>query len=139
MACYPVKWLKQAEADLVAAGNSMVSRDYDWSCFQAQQAGEKALKAFLYENGYTSIITHSLKELVMECEKIDPIFSTLKSDAKTLDAYYISTRYPYGLGGDLPPSEYFKEDDAEKCINCATSILDTVKPFFQNSNDSSTD
>ncbi|HME55605.1 MAG TPA: HEPN domain-containing protein [Candidatus Lokiarchaeia archaeon] len=130
--------MKQAEADLVAAGNSKVSMDYNWSCFQAQQAGEKALKTFLYDNGYTSIITPSLKELVMECERIDPAFSTLKSDAKTLDAYYISTRYPNGLGGDLPPSEYFEEDDAEKCISCATSILDTVMPYFQNSNDSST-
>jgi len=138
MASYPEKWLKQAEADLVAARNSKVSMDFNWSCFQAQQAGEKALKTYLYENGYTSIITHSLKELVMECEKIDPIFSSLKTDAKTLDAFYISTRYPNGLGGDLPPSEYFEEDDAEKCINCATSILDTVKPFFQNSSDSST-
>jgi HEPN domain-containing protein len=136
MANYSRKWLKQSEADLKAAINSKASKDYNWSCFQAQQAGEKALKSFLYDQGFTSVITHSLKELVKEAEKIDPGFSSLKKDAKTLDAYYISTLDPNGLGGDLPPSEYFEEDDAEKCIRCATSILDTVNAYFQNSTDS---
>ena len=139
MADYSRIWLKQAEADLNAAINSKASMDYNWSCFQAQQTGEKALKAFLYANGFTSIITPSLKELLIEAEKIDPTFTSLKSEAKALDAYYITTRYPNGLGGDLPPAEYYEEDDAESCIGSATSILDTVRPFFQNSTDSSTD
>ena len=58
------KWLKQAEADLKAAQDSLDNGHYEWSCFQSQQSGEKALKAFLYDKGYTSVITHSLKELI---------------------------------------------------------------------------
>lgn len=47
------KWLKQAEADLKAARDNLEDANYEWSCFQAQQSAEKALKAFLYEKGYT--------------------------------------------------------------------------------------
>jgi HEPN domain-containing protein len=72
MANYSRKWLKQAGADLKAAINSKASKDYNWSCFQAQQAGEKALKSCLYDQGFTSVITHSLKERVKEAEKQIP-------------------------------------------------------------------
>lgn len=125
-----IKWLKQAEADLKAAKDSLNDNNYDWSCFQAQQSGEKALKACLYEKGYTSIITHSLKELVRECSKFDASFNTFSKDAKTLDMFYIPTRYPNGLGGDLAPTEFFEKEDAEKCINSAESILNRVKNFL---------
>jgi HEPN domain-containing protein len=63
------KWIAQTEADLKAAEDSLNSGYYDGACFQSQQSAEKGLKAFLYSRGYTSVITHSLKELVRECEK----------------------------------------------------------------------
>lgn len=125
-----LKWLKQAEADLKAAGDSRANANFEWSCFQAQQCGEKALKAVLYENGYTSIITHSLKELIKECAKIHKSFPELSTDARTLDMFYIATRYPNGLGGDLAPTEFYEKEDAEKCINSAELILQTVKNYL---------
>ncbi|MHA1253094.1 MAG: HEPN domain-containing protein [Candidatus Helarchaeota archaeon] len=42
------RWFRQAESDLKAAKNRKKKKKYNWSCFQAQQAAEKALKAFLY-------------------------------------------------------------------------------------------
>ncbi len=42
-----VRWFKQAEKDLKASKNSLKSGDYEWVCFQAQQAVEKALKSIL--------------------------------------------------------------------------------------------
>jgi len=39
------KWMVQAEADLGAAKDSYDSKHYNWSCFQAQQSAEKALRA----------------------------------------------------------------------------------------------
>lgn len=116
----------QAEADLSAAKDSCISKHYNWSCFQAQQSAEKALKAYLYSNGYTSVITHSIKELLRECEKIEKKFKDLKSDAILLDTFYIPTRYPNGLGGELAPSEYYEKEDAQKCLNSAESILNSV-------------
>lgn len=121
------KWLKQGEADLKAAKDSLNNGNYEWSCFQSQQSGEKALKAFLYEKGYTSIMTHSLKELLKECLKLNETFHSLSTDARTLDMFYIPTRYPNGLGGDLAPTEFYEKEDAEKCTNSAELILNTVK------------
>ncbi len=52
-------WFRQAEADLAHARNALAAGDYEWSCFAAQQAAEKATKAvFLhhiptrYPNGF---------------------------------------------------------------------------------------
>ncbi len=125
-----IKWLKQAEADLKAAKDSLEDGNYEWGCFQSQQSGEKALKACLYEKGYTSIITHSLKELLKECSKLDASFNMLSKDARNLDMFYIPTRYPNGLGGDLAPTEFYEREDAEKCISSAELILNTVKTFL---------
>lgn len=36
-------WFRQAEADLQHARNSFADGDYEWSCFAAHQAAEKAL------------------------------------------------------------------------------------------------
>ena len=125
-----VKWLKQAEADFKAAKDSLKDGNYEWGCFQSQQSGEKSLKACLYEKGYTSVITHSLKELLSECLRIDSSFSMLSRDARTLDMFYIPTRYPNGLGGDLAPTEFYEKEDAEKCISSAELILNTAKSFL---------
>jgi len=122
-----IKWLKQAEADLKAAKDSLKDGNYEWSCFQSQQSGVKSLKTYLYEKGYTSIVTHSLKELLKECSKLDASFNVHSTDARNLDMYYIPTRYPDGLVGDLAPTEFYEREDAEKCIKSAESILNTVR------------
>jgi HEPN domain-containing protein len=54
----------------------------------------------------------------------------LSKDAKTLDMYYIPTRYPNGLGGDLAPTEFYEKEDAERCINSAEFILNAAKTFL---------
>ncbi|MDO9098943.1 MAG: HEPN domain-containing protein [Candidatus Methanoperedens sp.] len=87
------------------------------------------MKAYLYSKGYTSVITHSIKELLRECEKIEKEFGNFKNDARLLDMFYIPTRYPNGLGGELAPSEYYEKEDAQKCLNSAESILNNVKKF----------
>lgn len=102
------KWLVQSEADLKASKDSLETGNNNWSSFQAQQSAEKALKAFLYSMGYTSIITHSIKELLRECEKIEAEFNELSGEARFLDMFYISTRYPNGLAGDLAPAEFMR-------------------------------
>lgn len=42
------RWLKQAFADRGAAEASLASGHFEWACFQAQQAAEKALKALWF-------------------------------------------------------------------------------------------
>ncbi|MFA5002471.1 MAG: HEPN domain-containing protein [Methanolinea sp.] len=52
--------IAQAECDLAAAQVSMQGARYEWACFQAQQAAEKAIKSLLYAEGYRKILTHSV-------------------------------------------------------------------------------
>lgn len=44
-------WFRQAEADLRHARNALEAGDYEWSCFAAHQAAEKALKAVFLKMG----------------------------------------------------------------------------------------
>ena len=127
------KWLRQALSDLGAARDSLKTGHHEWSCFQAQQAAEKAVKAFLYSRGYTSILSHSLTELVREAAKLEPGFRTAEKPARRLDAFYIPTRYPNGLAGELTPSEFYCQEDAQACLNSAELILKTVREYKKSS------
>ena len=92
-------WLAQARADLAAAEDSAATGHHEWACFQAQQAGEKALEALLYARGRTSIVTHSLRRLMREAAAMDATFEEL-------------------------------DDDAERCLRSARSILARVSATF---------
>jgi len=120
-------WFDQARADLAAAEDSAVTGHYEWACFQAQQAGEKALQAVLYARGRTSIVTHSLRRLVMERAAIDTGFADLDEHARLLDQHYIPTRYPNGLDSETTPSAYYDEKDAERCLQSARLILERAR------------
>jgi len=125
------KWLRQAEADLKAAKDSLEHGNFEWSCFQSQQGAEKCLKALLYNKGYTSIVTHSVKRLVAEALKINKSLSELSSDARFLDMFYIPTRYPNSLDEDMAPTDFYEEEDAQKCLNSATLILNAAKKYLK--------
>ncbi|MEM3506642.1 MAG: HEPN domain-containing protein [Candidatus Bathyarchaeia archaeon] len=44
-------WLRQALKDLEHAKKSLGLSDYEWTCFAAQQAAEKAVKALYQKLG----------------------------------------------------------------------------------------
>ena len=116
------RWLQQARADLRAAEGSLQLGSFEWACFQSQQAGEKALKAFWYYHGEDPW-GHSVAKLIDDFP-IDPIRSDLAryTDlAKALDKLYIPTRYPNGLP-DLTPSEAYTETEARSAIDAARTI-----------------
>ena len=123
-------WFDQARADLAAAEDSAATGHHEWACFQAQQAGEKALKAVLYAQGRTSIVTHSLRRLVRESAATDVGFADLDDHARLLDQHYIPTRYPNGLDNETTPSAYYDEKDAEQCLRSARLILERASASF---------
>lgn len=125
------KWMRQAEADLKAANDSLNDKNYEWSCFQSQQSAEKAVKAYLYSLGYTSELTHSIKLLLRKCIETEKSFAALKDAAAALDSYYIPTRYPNGLDSEVAPADYYEKEDAEKCVKFAASILETSKKYIK--------
>jgi HEPN domain-containing protein len=93
-------WLDFADRDLQAA-RLLVDREYvsNVVLFHAQQCVEKCLKALLEENGVLVPHIHSvvkLNSLVMEEAGIS--LNLDEDELDLVDAVYIDTRYPSGLG-----------------------------------------
>lgn len=61
-------WLREAEAELKAAGDLCRTENWSWCCFTAQQAAEKALKAVL-EAKRSRKGGHNLNVLLEEVER----------------------------------------------------------------------
>ncbi len=126
----PQRWLRQARADLDAARDSLAAGHHEWACFQSQQAAEKALEALLLEQGRTTVVTHSLADLLEEASRYYPTLAGLEEQAKALDAVYLPTRYPNALVSEKAPAEYYSREDAERCLSCAELILSAVASCF---------
>ena len=87
-------WLRKADSDLAAmdaAFNAGVA--FDTVCFHAQQAAEKALKAYLLAHGVDFPYTHDLARLLVLCETREPAFASLGPLASTLTPYATTLRY----------------------------------------------
>lgn len=110
-----------------AAGDSFANGNYEWACFQAQQAAEKSLKAVLFLRGLRAVLTHSIFELVNKVGDEE----LKKEDVKFLDSVYIASRYPNSFSEEVVPSEYFDKGDAEKCLRLSESILRKAKKHIE--------
>jgi HEPN domain-containing protein len=115
-------WLNQAEGDLQHAVNALKSADYDWSCFAAQQAAEKAVRGLILSKGGEGW-GHSVTRLLRDLSELEDIPDTLIKAAMRLDKLYIPTRYPNGFDVGAP-REYYTNEDAEKAIEDARGIYD---------------
>lgn len=118
-------WLKQADSDLCAAQDSASSNHYEWACFQAQQAAEKALKALIISKGSESRI-HSIKFLLSNLPENVCVSDQIQNAAKELDKHYIPTRYPDSFSTGIP-KDFFTLDDAQRAISDARKIIEFVK------------
>lgn len=88
------RWLSQAQADIKAAEGSVKAGSFEWACFQAQQAGEKALKAiwqFYAHDPWGHSLTTLIEKFPEESLKADLL--RFLNHAKRLDKLYIPTRY----------------------------------------------
>ena len=118
-------WLRQAEHDCQHARNSTADGDYDWACFAAQQAGEKALKALVARLGGDAW-GHSLLTLVTALSALEPEVASLREAAIVLDRFYIPTRYPNGFDAGAP-QDYFLGTDARQAIEHAEQIIEFIR------------
>ena len=115
-------WLRQAEADLRHANHSLESRDYEWACFAAHQASEKAVKAVFLKRGQEAW-GHTLSALLGRLGGSGDLSSELVASAKVLDKHYIPSRYPNGFDSGIP-ADFYTEDEAKDAIVRAERILD---------------
>ncbi len=86
-------WLDEAQGDLDHAQNDVQGGFYNWACFSAQQAAEKAIKAVFQRMG-AEAWGHSVADLLKELSKKHEIPGELSDNALELDKAYIPTRYP---------------------------------------------
>jgi len=86
-------WLRQAKRDLQHSRHALEKEEYEWACFAAQQAAEKAVKA-LYQKLGASAWGHSVSALLSNLPSQTYPKGTLIDKAKELDKHYILLAIP---------------------------------------------
>ncbi len=114
-------WLKQALRDLNHARKSIELGDYEWACFAAQQAAEKAVKA-LYQRLGIEVFGHSVSRMLANLPTEYKPPEELIEKAKELDRHYIPTRYP-NFHPEGAPMDYYGREDAERAVRYAEEII----------------
>jgi HEPN domain-containing protein len=117
--------MDQAEGDLEHAKHDLQGGFYDWACFSAQQAAEKAVKAVLQGMG-AEVWGHSVYDLLSELRRNTPISEELLDVALELDKAYIPTRYP-NVHPSGSPRRRYSRGEAERLISHARKILEFCK------------
>ncbi|HWQ65659.1 MAG TPA: HEPN domain-containing protein [Methanospirillum sp.] len=114
-------WFTQARHDLETAGKNADNGAYEWACFIAEQAAEKALKA-VYQKKNAEAWGHSVSDLLRGIDHWVEVSDELIRAARRLDSLYIPTRYPNGHSHGVPHDQYDKED-SDSAIRSAGAIL----------------
>ena len=126
------RWLRTAEDDLDTSILLKNNRKFAHSCFHAQQAAEKAVKAIWYFEE-ADPWGHSIKKLIDDLEEVNMaaynILSKVSRSALLLDRFYIPTRYPNGLP-DITPDMAFLEEDSDASIDAASIIIKIVHEYL---------
>ena len=115
------QWLRKAETDLQAA-QALLSHAPPLlypSCFHAQQAAEKYLKAFLTWHQVEFPKTHAIGELLDLVAAVDAALADGLAVATALSPYGVVVRYP----GDQPEPD---SAEAAEALSLAWRVRDAV-------------
>ena len=121
-------WMDQAEGDLAHARSDVQGGYYDWACFSAQQAAEKAVKAVFQKMG-AEAWGHSVADLLAELAGRHPVPGRLQEGALELDKAYIPARYPNAHPSGAPRARYTRTE-AERLISHAAAVLEFCSRFL---------
>jgi HEPN domain-containing protein len=113
-------WLRQAERDLAHAQRAAADKDYEWSCFAAQQAAEKAVKA-LYRKLGAAAWGHSVTMLLANLPQVHRPPEPLVERAKALDKHYVVARDP-SMFDQGAPFQYHTRTEADQSVADARAI-----------------
>ena len=121
-------WLDQAQGDLAHAQSDVERAFYDWACFSAQQAAEKAVKAVFQRLG-DDAWGHSVADLLQELAQRQSVPAPLFQAALELDKAYIPSRYPDAHPSGSPRRRYTAVearrlvDHADQIVTCCADLL----------------
>lgn len=115
-------WLLKARRDLEAARRLLIGDEplLDVAVYHCQQAGEKALKAFLAYHSSPFEKTHSLPMLLWQARDLDATLDRLLESAEFLTPFATRFRYP---GARLEP----EADEAREAMLRAGEILHLIE------------
>lgn len=116
-------WFRQAERKLDSARWDIQGQFYEDACFSAQQSAELAAKALL-ESQRRIELGHSVYHLLQTAGGTP---AAILDAARTLDRYYIPTRYPNGFPAGAP-MDFYDQPTAEEAVRLAEAILEFVRP-----------
>ena len=122
-------WFRQAEADLTQARDSHRDAHYEWACFAAQQAAEKAATSACVargDRGRQSAVTPSLELLRSHGAGID---DALLDRARALDKLHLPTRYPKFFASGAP-TDFYTRSEAERAIADAEAVLEVCRTML---------
>lgn len=116
-------WLTRASHDLRAARVLAALEEplLDAAIYHCQQAGEKAVKAWLQANDTPFPKTHDIADLVERAAGLHGDFGKLAQAAAVLTPYASAFRYPGGYDEPMPTREEF-----DKALQQAQEIYDFV-------------
>jgi HEPN domain-containing protein len=114
-------WIAKAENDLLNIRNNLFADETPWDtvCFHAEQAAEKALKAFLVSRGEAPPRSHDLVHLVSLCESYDATLSVFTASCERLTYYGVHVRYPEDI---YEPTETEARELAELASDLVAGI-----------------
>lgn len=115
-------WLKQAERDLTAAGDSAAAGHHEWAAFQAQQCAEKAAKG-LVQFLHGTVRGHSVTDILLQLPSAVNVPKHIVDGARELDKVYVTSRYPNGFASGSP-SDYFTERTSQELAGYARQIFE---------------
>ncbi len=118
-------WLDSANYDLRASRMLLNPDAANAACFHAQQAAEKALKAFLIYCGFILERSHSVMGLAARCIEQDPDFRSIAADANAVTGLYTDTRYAEEGNGFV--FKNYELPEAERAVEAAARIVALVE------------
>ncbi len=100
-------WLRRARGNLTRAKlyGGAPGTFYEDSCFDSQQAAEKAMKGLLIHLSTPYPKTHAIADLITRIEEAGVAVPTEVRQAAALTAYAVSARYP-GVSEEVSEKEY---------------------------------
>lgn len=115
-------WLEKAIDDLKWTQANIQGKIFYGACFTAQQAAEKALKAYIiYKTGKFGKI-HDLVKLIDNCAVYDKDFIVYRQKIAKLSFYYVQSRYP-----DITEIDIYNKEEAEEAYSLAEELISFIK------------
>lgn len=118
-------WFLKADSDLSAARCLLEGEGpFDTSCFHAQQAVEKLLKALLASRGREIPRTHNVEDLQHLCMRMEPSLTLGELDLADLTSFAVEMRYDF----DFWPDRATAAQALDLAESVRTIVLSAVPP-----------